>query len=242
MCAEIPFVGRKVEISRLRNLHAVRKHALIFGLPGIGKTELVRQMSGLAPLLISAHSDTMRHICENLEAGLHIVNDEKRLPKRKERLLSKLSSTDNTIVFDHVGRSTPKISSFLKCVCDRVPVWICARSPHSWDIGHFWPILFRFEKIELQPFHLSETRALIEACVEKGMLSSAVLAVANRLQHLAHGVPQILGELIQGLASGKYDSSNLFDLQMLDIDRRIQHLNLVPIRATSQRQNNSRHI
>ena len=128
MGVEIPFIGRERDTERLRKLYAARKHALIFGLPGVGKTALVQRMSGLVSLLVSAPSDTMRHLCENLEAELHLASKEERLPKRKQRFLSALSSDGQTVVFDQVGRTTPKISSFLGCVCERAPVWLCAHT------------------------------------------------------------------------------------------------------------------
>ena len=42
------------------------------------------------------------------------------------------------------------------------PVWICCRSAEPWDIGHVWPLLARFQRVEVKPFHLSETRMLVQ--------------------------------------------------------------------------------
>ncbi len=71
-------------------------------------------------------------------------------------------------MFDGVGWTSPKLSSFFESVTERAPVWICARSEHPWDIGHFWPLLARFARVEVRPFHPSETQALVEAAVAAG--------------------------------------------------------------------------
>ena len=224
LASALPFVGRRKEVSRLKQLHARRKHVLILGPAGVGKSALLAHLRGQLPLLLCPRSEHFGEICDSLEMELGLNAADLKLVQRKQRLRAALAGAGKTVVFDGLGWTTPKLSSFLESVMDRVPVWLCARTPHPWDIGHIWPLLFRFEKIELQPFHLSETRALIKACVEKGCLPSAALGVVDRLQHLAHGLPQILGGLIEGLASGRYHPEDPFEMKLLDLDRRIHEL------------------
>jgi hypothetical protein len=107
---------------------------------------------------------------------------------------------------------------------ERVPVWIAARSDHPWDIGHVWPLLARLVKVEVKPFRLAETRRLIEAAAGLGIAQAGAADAAGRLHHLCAGNPGVLGELIEGLATGHYDAHEKFDLRLLDLDRRIEHL------------------
>lgn len=153
-----------------------------------------------------------------LEAG------EEQLTARKNRLLRALGEAGQAVVFDGVGWTTPKLNSFLQIVMERAPVWIAARSEHPWDIGHLWPLLVRFVKVEIKPFRPAETRGLIEAAVRLGIVPASAADAVERLHDLCAGNPKVLGELIEGLASGHYDPHKKFDLRLLDLDRRIQHL------------------
>jgi putative ribosome biogenesis GTPase RsgA len=45
MSLALPFVGRKKELAQLQRLHAERKHALILGPAGVGKTTLVNHLT-----------------------------------------------------------------------------------------------------------------------------------------------------------------------------------------------------
>jgi len=224
MSRSLPFVGRRKEAVQLQRLHAQHKHALILGPAGVGKTALICEAARRLPLLICSYSVRLSDICCALESQLGLAADEQHLIARKNRVLRILSEVGQTVVFDGVGWTTPKLSSFLESVMERVPVWIAARSEHSWDIGHVWPLLVRFVKVEILPFRPAETRGLIEAAVQLGIAPVGAADAVERLHHLCAGNPKVLGELIEGLATGQYDPHKKFDLQLLDLDRRIQHL------------------
>ena len=224
MSLQLPFVGRGKEAARLQQLHAQRKHVLILGPAGVGKSALIRHAACCLPLLVCPQSERLSGICTSLEAQLGLCGTEQRLPERKRRLLRAVTEMGKTVVFDAVGWTTPKLSAFLGCVSQRVPVWIATRSEHSWDIGHFWTLLVRFARLELHPFHLAETRALVAAAVGAGQVPDAALDAIKRLHHLAAGLPRVLCELLDGLAKGRYDPHRRFDLKLLDLDRRIEKL------------------
>ncbi len=123
-----------------------------------------------------------------------------------------------------MGWISPRLSSFIESVTERAPVWICARSEHPWDIGHFWPLLVRFARVELRPFHASETHALVEAAVAAGGVPAATLGIVEWLQRRSGGNPLVLRELFEELATGKYDLTNPRALRRLDLDRRIHEV------------------
>lgn len=118
--------------------------------------------------------------------------------------MKSIKDAKRTVVFDGAGWTTPKISSFLESAMERASVWICARSEYARDIGHFWPLLARFERVELKPFHLSETRMLAATAVRDGFIPGEVLNISAWLHRRAAGNPKILRELLDELARGRY--------------------------------------
>jgi len=219
-----PFVGRRKEAAQLDRLHAQRGHALILGPAGVGKTELIRHFASRLPLLICPQSVRLAEIFSALEGQLGLDAGDLKLVPRKNRVLRALAGSKRTVVFDGLGWTTPKLSSFLECVMARVPVWIAARSDHSWDIGHVGPLLNRVERVELHPFHPAETRALVEAAMRDGAVSSDVLRIVEWLHRHSGGVPLVLRELLEELATRRYDLANPRALRRLDLDRRIHEV------------------
>jgi predicted ATPase len=224
MKSALPFVGREKEITQLRRLYARRGHVLIVGPEGVGKSALIEHLRGTLLLVLCVQSETLGEICCNLEGELHLSATPAPLVQRKNRLLNVLAETGQTVVFDGMGWTTPKISSFLESTMERTPVWISARSELSVEIGHFWPLLARFEKIELRPFHLFETKALLTAAVENGQISPSVAPFARQLHQLSAGLPLALRELLEQFATGHYDLSRRAGVQLLELDRHITHL------------------
>ena len=224
MSFALPFVGRRKEAAQLQRLHAQRKHVLIFGPAGVGKSVLVARLRESLGLRICPASERLSEICEALERELDLEAGELHIVQRKNRLLKLLEGAKRAVVFDGAGWMTPKLSSFIENVSDRMPVWICVRSEHPWDIGHVWPLLARFVKVEIRPFRPAETRGLIEAAIRLGLAPASVADAVEQLHHLCDGNPGVLGELIEGLATGHYDPHKKFDLRLLDLDRRIHRL------------------
>jgi hypothetical protein len=220
----LPFVGRAKERARLEQLHAERQHALILGSAGVGKSALIAHLQNRCDFLLCPQSDRLAAICESLEAQLGLNADHLKLVPRKNRVLRTLAEARRTVVFDGVGWTTPRLASFLECVLARGPVWIVARSDHSWDIGHVWPLLNRVERVELQPFHLMETRECVAAAVAAGLIPREALNIVEWLHQRSKGSPLVLRELFEELAARRYDLSNPSALRRLDLDRRIHEV------------------
>ncbi len=220
----LPFVAREREITQLCELHVQRKHVLILGTAGVGKSALVERVRQQLSLLVSARSAHLGEICEGLESELGLNPADLKLLERKKRLRERLAAAGRTVVFDGASWTTPKLSSFFEGVTERGPVWICARSEHPWDIGHFWPLLARFAQVEVRPFHLSETQALVEAAVQGRLVPPETRGIVEWLQRRSGGRPLVLRELFEELATGKYDLHNPLALRRLDLDRRIHEV------------------
>src|ERR1035441_7785002 len=83
---ELPFMGREREISQLGALHAERKHALIIGPAGVGKSALVKHLREQRSLLVSGTSEHLGGICDGLEPQLGLSPVGLKLLERKKRL------------------------------------------------------------------------------------------------------------------------------------------------------------
>lgn len=224
MISALPFVGRKKEAGKLQRLHSLRSHAIILGSGGTGKTALIKGVQRKLDLVVCPHSEQLGAVCDSLEAEFGLTAGGLKLLQRKQRLLHVLGEAKRTVVFDSVGWTTPRLSSFLESVMGQMPVWICTRSEHPWDIGHVWPSLWNFARVELKPFVLSETRSLVDACIEQQLIPGEVSSIAEWLQHRSKGNPLVLRELLDELSGHSYDLSSLHALELLDIDRRIHEV------------------
>ena len=220
----LPFVGRRKEAAQLQRLHAQHKHVLILGPAGVGKTALVEHLRESLHLRVCPASERLSEICEALEREFDLKAGDLHLVRRKNRVLKSLKGTKHAVVFDGVTWTTPRLSAFVEGVSERVPVWLCARSEHSWDIGHVWPLLVRFEHLELKPFHPGETQMLVELAARGGSVPADTLNIAAWLHRRAAGNPKILCELLEEIARGHYDLSNAHALRLLNLDRRIHEL------------------
>jgi len=220
----IPFVGRGREIARLRQLHKQRRHVLILGPAGVGKSALVARLRESLNLRVCQASERLSEICEALEREFDLEAGDLHIVQRKNRLLKLLKGTKRAVVYDGINWTTPKLSSFIENVTERVPVWLCARSEHPWDIGHIWPLLVRFEHVELKPFHPRETQMLVETAIRNARIPAGVRDIIDWLHRRATGNPKILCELLKEIAHGHYVLSNPHALRLLNLDRRIHEL------------------
>jgi hypothetical protein len=224
MSLALPFVGRRKEAARLERLHAQRQHALILGPAGVGKTALIKNVASQLPLLICPQSARLSDMVSALENQLGLEAGEQHLIPRKNRVLRALAGTERTVVFDGVGWTIPRLSSFLECVMERAAVWIATRSELARDIGHVWPLLGHFERVELHPFRPAETRACVAAAVKAGLIPCEALNIGEWLHRRSNGSPLVLRELLEELATGHFDLTNPHALKLLDLDRRIHEI------------------
>jgi hypothetical protein len=198
MSLSSPFVGRAEEIARLRKLHAQRKHVLLVGAEGIGKTALVEHLQLSLPLLLCSRSGSFQAICSSLNRS-SVVNSGRRILPRQHELLSVLMKANKPVVFDGLGWTNLKLSSFFECVAKRAPVWICCRSAELWDFGFYKPFLWKFVRVELKPFCLSETRQMAESAIKARRLRPIATDEIERLHCLCRGNPRALCDLIKFL-------------------------------------------
>ena len=191
MSVTLPFTGRTEAIARLRQLHAQRRHVLLVGAAGMGKTALIEHLQRSLPLLVCWHSGSFQAIARSLNRSSAQASGRRILPRQSE-LLSVLTKAKTPVVFDGLPWTNLKLSSFFECVGQRTPVWISCRSAELWDFGFYQPFLWKFARVELKPFCLSETRALVEAATKAGCLAPRIPEEIEELHCRCRGVPGVL--------------------------------------------------
>lgn len=226
MVHSLAFAGRTREIEQLRAWHVARRHVLVIGAPGIGKTALLRRMRQEFPLLLCEETSSLRRICDCLERELGWTHRKLNVIERKNRLLAHLGVRGEVVVFDHVALTVPRIARFMAAVAERVPVWIGCRSALAHDIGRVWEYLARFERIELTSLSPAETRELIVASADAGHIQPDAREHCAELHRMSQGNPRLLEQLLVELAARKYHMNDTVGLDLLALDRRIHEFAL----------------
>ena len=224
MNKSLAFFGRQGLIENLWVFYAQRKHVLIIGVEGIGKTALLRRVSQVCPMLLCEESSSLRRICDSLERQLGWTHCKLNVVQRKNRLLAYLERRGEPVAFDQVALTPPRVARFIGRLGDHIPVWIACRSNHSKEIGRVWEHLYKFTRIELPPLTRVETSALIENAVAQGNIQADTLEHIAYLHRLSKGIPQLLEELIIELSTRKYKIDSSFGWHLLELDRRIHEI------------------
>src|SRR5271166_3248799 len=224
MNKSLAFFGRQALIEYLCALYAQRKHVLVVGTEGMGKTALLRQIIHSCPMLLCEETSSLRRICDSLERQLGWTHYKLNIVERKNRLLAYLERRGEPVAFDQVALTPPRVARYIGRLGDHIPVWIACRSNHSKEIGRVWEHLYKFTRIELPPLTRVETSALIEKAAAQGNIQADAREHIAYLHRLSKGIPQLLEELIIELATRKYKIDSSFGWRLLELDRRIHEL------------------
>jgi hypothetical protein len=226
MNERFPFFGRQFEVEQLRTLYGLRRHLLIIGAAGIGKSALLQQVRQYCPLLICEDTSSLRRICDSLERQLDWSRQKLDVIKCKNCLLVYLQRRGEPVAFDHMAHTAPRVARFIAHLGEQIPIWIACRSDQPHEIGHIWPELFKFTRVEVAPLTLLETRGFVEQAVARGNIQADARAHADELHRLSGGNPRILEGLLIELTAREYRMESPFGLDLLDLDRRIRELDL----------------
>jgi hypothetical protein len=235
MSKRFVFFGRQKEVEQVRALYAKRRHVLVVGAAGLGKTALLQHVGKLSPILICDDSSSLRRICDSLERQLGCARCKLNVIERKNRLLIDLELRGEPVAFDHVIHTAPRVARFMAHLGEKIPIWIACRSDRPNDVGHIWAELYNFARIELFPLTKIETLMLIDEAVARGNIQANARAHGSELHRISGGSPRILAELLVQLAAREYNVDSSLGLHLLDLDRRIHQLGL-SIKATAEAQ------
>jgi hypothetical protein len=224
MNKSLAFFGRKALIENLCVLYAQRKHVLVVGIEGIGKTALLRQVNYSCPMLLCEETSSLRRICDSLERQLGWTHYKLNVVERKNRLIAYLERRGEPVAFDHVALTPPRVARFIGRLADHIPVWIVCRSDHGREIGRVWEHLYKFTRIEVPPLTRVEISALIENAVAQSNIQTNAREHSAYLHHLCKGIPRVLEELLLELAAKEYKIDSSFGRHLLELDRRIREI------------------
>jgi hypothetical protein len=204
------------------------KNLTICGGEGTGKTALVREaIAERASALYCADTSTLKTACESLLAALNLSVPASTNIQRKRTVIAVLRGGRSVVVFDHVGRVTPKLLSLLENIREMHPLILVARSLAWRETGHLKMILWDFDTLELGNLRESAARQLVGAEVTRlGLTVPDRLQLARELTRLSRGNPRRIVELCAQASRGRYVFGDRLSSNLLDLDRRIHELNL----------------
>ena len=214
------FVGRQTLLARLDRLYRTSRHVLLFGPAGVGKSMLLAEFAKTHPLLFAPHCSCLGEMLASLESTAGLNGDELKISTRVHLLAAHLPKIGRPIVLDHVARVPPRVAHFARYMLIRQPVWLVARSTQPLEIGHVWPFLFHFVRVDVPPFSPEETRAFLLA-VDFAGDRNRLLASARQLHRLAAGHPGTLAALVAELRRRFYDLDTAEGLRLLALHARI---------------------
>ncbi len=218
------FCGRAREIDQLRAWHALRRHILITGAAGIGKSALLQRVRRELSLLISEDSSSLSRICDSFERQLGWNHRKLNVITRKNQLFACLARRGEPVAFDHVKHAQPRVARFIALLSEEIPVWIACRSDRPDAIGNLWQHLYKFARLDLAPLTIHETEQLVRKAIAQGNIQPDAAEHLAELRQISHGNPRILEELLMELAARRYTMRGAHALELLDLDRRIHQL------------------
>lgn len=235
--------GREVEIEDLRKLISRRHSFLLCGPAGVGKTLLMKRLTGEIPgMLCCDDSSGSQHVFRSLAAGLFAVHNrhvlkacgtdgcnaikEKSAVALRGIVTEGLREGNHWIVLDHVKSPSQSFAAALKEVCRRTntPVIAIARSMHMEDVG-FLASLFadRADCYAIRNFESRMATPFALKIAHEVQLCSANLDEAiEKIVRYSKGNPGAIVAMLQMAANPKYVAQGRVKLSPLYIDFRLR--------------------
>jgi len=216
----VPFIGRKTLLHRLGGLYRSSRHVLLLGPSGVGKSLVIGELIRTHPVLFAPGCGCLGDLLASLEPAAGLDPGELKMPARVHRLAARLPQIERPIVLDNVARVPSRVAHLVRFLMLRQPVWLLVRSTDPLELGHVWPYLFLFKRVDVPPFSLAETQAFL-AAVDFAGDRRELLAAALRLHRLSTGHPATLAALVAELRCRTYDLRTAEGLRLLALHARI---------------------
>ena len=215
-----PFIGRRPLLDRLAAMWRKGKLILLQAPTGAGKSMLIAKLSESCPIFYAPRCGCLGDLLDDLEPQAKLERGDLKIAARVHRLAKNLPKLRRPLVIDNVERVPPRVAHLVRVLMGAMPVWLVARSSLPSELGHVWPYLFAFQRVDLHPFSLAETRAFLAAAPFRGDRDE-LLGAGLRLHRLSAGHPATLAALVDELDRRTYDLKTMEGLHLLALHARI---------------------
>ena len=126
-------------------------------------------------------------------------------------------------MLDHIVWVEPKFYAFLTFIKEqKFPFIIATRKTGKKNVGHLWMGLYDFAVLEVQNLDQASTGALVDYYASRFDLKLGADAnFKKEVFNLSRGNPKVIKDLCWLAQNEKYRSKGYIDLQLVDLDRRI---------------------
>ena len=228
-------VERTAELARLISRARERKHLLVFGPEGVGKTRLLQEFARIQPLaLYVAQSKSPHHLLLALVESLRTKLGDRSLPSHtstmsttglKATVDEALNARPFLLLVDHLQAPSRVVAKIIKDLAyyGRTPIFFAARSPHMEDIGALQALCYdKKERLEMMNWSLEVALAFARGNAERMDLWAGNLdAALQSMVQLSGGNPGSIVGMLQMAGRAEYRVDDQIKFHVLYLDYRM---------------------
>jgi DNA polymerase III delta prime subunit len=230
--AYVKAVERTAELARLISRAHERKHLLVFGPEGVGKTRLLQEFAQIQPLALYVPQSKSPHdLLLSLVESLRTKVGVRSLPSHTSTMSTSglkatvdraLNGKPFLLLVDHLQGPSRVVARILKDLgyYGRTPIFLAARSPHMEDIGALQALCYdKKERLEMMNWPSDVALEFARRNAERvDLWASNLEAALQSMVQLSGGNPgSILGMLhMASRAQYRVDDQIKFHILYLD--------------------------
>jgi hypothetical protein len=233
--AYVKAVERTVELARLVARAQERKHLLVFGPEGVGKTRLLQEFARIQPLALyvpqskSPH-DLLLSLVENLRAKLGVrslpsLTSTMSTSALKATVDKALNVQPFLLLVDHLQGPSRMLARILKDLgyYGRTPIFLAARSPHMEDIGTLQALCYdKKERLEMVNWPSDVALEFARRNAERvDLWASNLDAALQSMVQLSGGNPGSILGMLQMAGRPQYRVDDQIKFHVLYLDYRM---------------------
>jgi AAA domain len=233
--AYIKAVERTAELDRLISRAQERKHLLVFGPEGVGKTRLLQEFARIEPLaLYIPQSKSPHDLLLSLVESLRTKLGARGLPSHTSGMsTSGLKATVDRalnvkpflLLVDQLQGPSRVVVKILKDLgyYGRTPIFLAARSPHMEDIGALQPLCYdRKERLEMMNWPSEVALEFAHHNAERAELRASNLdAALQSIVQLSGGNPGSILGMLKMASRAQYRADDQIKFHVLYLDYRM---------------------
>jgi hypothetical protein len=226
-------IGREKECADITDLMSRKKHVIIFGAEGVGKTAIIDKLlsenQNSSRFLYSKESKTLKEaliniISFNTGADRHIK--EKNILSLRKMFYPLLDKEPQYIIFDHIEYVDPKYYLFLEYLIERkLPLMIAGQGTDKKSIGYLRMLLFNFKKVEICALSRMKTDEMVNYYIGRFDIKVVQMDTFKKdVFHFSNGNPGIVKKICSMAVDAKYQKKGFIDVMLINLDRRIGYI------------------